>query len=174
MIANFNFEIKGHRYFMEAAKSVLEKVPDVEFLLIGDGPLRSKYEEMARSLGVEKKVCFLGRRNDIPSILSVLSVSVLSSISEGLSNVVLESMAAGRPVVATRVGGNPELVINGTTGYLVPPADSEALTEAVVALLKNPAKARSMGVAGKKLVEEKFTVEAMVKGYENLYQSLMY
>lgn len=174
MIANFNFEIKGHRYFMEAAKSVLEKVPDVEFLLIGDGPLRSKYEEMARRLGVEKKVHFPGSRSDVPIILPNLTVSVLSSTSEGLSNVILESMAAGMPVVATRVGGNPELVINGTTGYLVPPADSKALAEAILALLKNPAKARSMGVAGKKLVEKKFTVEAMVKSYEDLYQSLMY
>jgi len=172
MIANFNFEIKGHRYFMEAAKSVLKKVPDVEFLLIGDGPLRHQYEEMARSLGVDKKVHFLGSRSDVPIILPVLSASVLSSTSEGLSNVILESMAAGRPVVATRVGGNPELVIDGTTGYLAPPADHQTMAEAIISLLKDQDKATAMGAAGRKLVEEKFTVESMVKSYEHLYKSL--
>ena len=173
MIANFNFEIKGHRYFLEAAKILLKKIPEIEFLLTGDGHLRKQYEEMARQLGIEQKVHFLGKRNDIPSIMSVLSVSVLSSTSEGLSNVILESMAAGKPVVATRVGGNPELVIDGITGYLVPPADPRAMAEVIASLLQNPDKAMAMGVAGKKLVEEKFTIETMVKSYEDLYKSLI-
>ena len=172
MIANFNFEIKGHRYFLQAAKSVLERVPDVEFLLIGDGPLRYQYEEMARQLKIKQKVHFMGKRNDVPNILSNLSVSVLSSTSEGLSNVILESMAAGIPVVATRVGGNPELVIDGTTGYLVPPADPRSMAEAIISLLQDPDRASAMGAAGKKMVKEKFTVETMVKNYEHLYKSL--
>jgi glycosyltransferase involved in cell wall biosynthesis len=173
MIANFNFEIKGHRYFMEAAKKILEKVPDVTFLLVGDGPLRKRYEKIAQEMNMKEKIYFLGKRNDILSIISSLNISVSSSMSEGLSNVILESMAAGKPVVATNVGGSKEMVSDGITGYLVPPADSEALANAVISLLQNPDKAKATGNAGKKVSEEKFTAEAMVKSYENLYVSLL-
>jgi glycosyltransferase involved in cell wall biosynthesis len=173
MIANFNFEIKGHRYFLEAAKTVLEKIPGVEFLLVGDGPLRNHYEKLTHELGVEKKIHFLGERNDVPVILSNLSISVLSSTSEGLSNVILESMAAGKPVIATNVGGSREIVVDGVTGYLVPPADSQAMAKAITELLQDPDKAITMGAAGKKRVGEKFSIKAMVESYENLYKSLM-
>jgi glycosyltransferase involved in cell wall biosynthesis len=173
MIANFNFEIKGHRYFLEAAKTVLEKIPNVEFLLAGDGPLRHHYEELTHELGLKEKIHFLGERNDVPTILSNLSISVLSSTSEGLSNVILESMAAGKPVIATNVGGSPEMVIDDVTGYLVPPGDSQAMAKAITELLRDPDKAITMGVAGKKLVGEKFSIKAMVESYENLYKSLM-
>jgi glycosyltransferase involved in cell wall biosynthesis len=173
MIANFNFEIKGHRYLLEAAKTVLEKIPWVEFLLVGDGPLRNHYEKLTHELGVEKKIHFLGERNDVPVILSNLSISVLSSTSEGLSNVILESMAAGKPVIATNVGGSREIVVDGVTGYLVPPADSQAMAKAITELLQDPDKAITMGAAGKKRVGEKFSIKAMVESYENLYKSLM-
>jgi glycosyltransferase involved in cell wall biosynthesis len=173
MIANFNFEIKGHSYFLQATKSVLEKVPETEFLLVGEGPLRNRYEEMARKLGVKEKVHFLGKRSDIPAILSNLTVSVLSSTSEGLSNVILESMAAGKPVVATNVGGSKEMVADGVTGYLVPPADSQSMANAIINLLRNPEKAIAMGSAGREVVKERFTVETMVKKYEELYFSLL-
>ena len=173
MIANFNFEIKGHRYFLEAAKTVLEKIPNVEFLLVGDGPLRNHYKELTHELGLKGKVHFLGERSDVSAILSNLSISVLSSTSEGLSNVILESMAAGKPVIATNVGGSREIVVNGVTGYLVPPADSQTMAKAITELLQDPDKAITMGVAGKKLVGEKFSIKAMVERYENLYKSLM-
>ena len=173
LIANFNFEIKGHVYFLGAAKKILEKVPNVKFVLVGDGPLRHQYEEMASDLDVKKDVLFLGKRNDVPAIISNLDVSVQSSTSEGLSNVILESMAAGKPVIATNVGGSPEMVVNDITGYLVPPADSSAMAGAITALLQNPDKARAMGAAGRKVVQEKFTVETMVKKYEELYFSLL-
>jgi glycosyltransferase involved in cell wall biosynthesis len=173
MIANFNFEIKGHRCFLEAAKGVMEKVRDVEFLLVGDGPLRNQYKEMAQNIGIKEKVHFLGERPDVPAILSHLAVSVLSSTSEGFSNVILESMAAGRPVIATKIGGSPEIVVDGVTGYLVPPGDSLAMAEAITELLQDPDKARAMGSAGRKVVKEKFTVETMVKKYEELYASLL-
>ena len=173
MVANFYLEIKGHRYFMEAAKIVLNKLPNVEFLLIGDGTLRHLYEEMAFKMGIGARVHFLGKRQDIPNILSNLNISVLSSISEGLSNVILESMAAGRPVIATRVGGNSELVVDEITGYLIPPADSSAMAEAIIGLLQNPDKAKAMGAAGRKVVQEKFTVEGMVRKYEEVYFSLL-
>ena len=173
MIANFNFEIKGHVYFLGAAKKILEKVPNVKFVLVGDGPLRPRYEEVAQELNLNNNVYFLGKRADVPTIISNLDVSVLSSTNEGFSNVILESMAAGKPVVATKVGGSPEMVMNGVTGYLVPPADSGAIASAIIDLLQNPDKAIAMGSAGRKVVKEKFTVVTMVKKYEELYASLL-
>jgi glycosyltransferase involved in cell wall biosynthesis len=173
MIANFNFEIKGHGYFLGAAKKILEKVPNVRFILVGDGPLRARYEEVAWELNLKNYAYFLGKRNDVPSIISNLDISVLSSTNEGFSNVILESMAANKPVVATKVGGSPEMVMDGITGYLTPPTDIQAMANAIINLLQNPDKAKAMGVAGRKVVQERFTVEAMVKKYEKLYFSLL-
>lgn len=173
MIANFYLEIKGHQYFLEAAKNILGKIQNVEFLIIGEGTLRQFYEKMAFKLNIKNKVHFLGRRGDIPWLLSNLSISVISSISEGFSNVILESMAAGKPVVATNVGGSKEMIKDGITGYLVPAADSSAMASAIINLLQNPEKAMAMGAAGQKIVQEKFTLEAMVKSYEKLYFSLL-
>jgi glycosyltransferase involved in cell wall biosynthesis len=173
MIANFNFEIKGHQFFMESAKSILERVPNTEFILVGDGALRKRFEKLSEELGIRQKIHFSGKRNDIPVILSNLNVSVLCSTNEGFSNVILESMAAGKAVVATNVGGSPEMVTDGVTGYLVPPADSNALAKAIIDLLKNPNKAEEMGKEGRKIVQEKFTTEAMTKQYEKLYEELI-
>ncbi len=173
MIANFNFEIKGHRYFLEAAGKVLGHRPDVKFVLVGDGPLRPDYERMGRSLGIEKSIFFLGKRSDTPSIIAGLDISVLCSTSEGFSNVILESMAAGKPVAATNVGGNKEMVTDGETGVLVPPADSAALADGILELIRNPEKARSMGNRGRTIVRERFSIEEMVTRYESLYLSLL-
>ncbi len=173
LIANFNFEIKGHGYFLGAAKEILAKIPEARFILVGDGPLRPRYEHVVRESDIEKKVYFLGKRTDVPAILSNLDISVLSSTNEGFSNVILESMAAGKPVVATNVGGSREMIKDGITGYLVPPADSQAMANAIVNLLTNPEKAVAMGEMGRKEIKEKFTVEVMVKQYEELYSSLL-
>ncbi len=173
MVANFNFEIKGHRYFLEAARNVLQDRPEARFVLVGDGPLRPNYERMGRTLGIEKNLLFLGKRSDTPSIIAGLDISVLSSTSEGFSNAILESMAGGKPVVATNVGGNKEMVADGVTGVLVPPGDSSALADGILKLIRNPQKAISMGDMGRKFVRERFSVEEMVKRYESLYLSLM-
>jgi glycosyltransferase involved in cell wall biosynthesis len=173
MVANFYHEIKGHQFLLEAAKIIQKKIPDVEFVLVGDGFLIDQYREKAEKMGLNGKVHFLGKRGDVPAILSILSVSVLCSTSEGLSNTILESMAAGKPVVATRVGGNPELVIDGETGYLIPPADSSALAQAIISLLQNPGKASAMGLSGRAEVERKFTLKTMTERYENLYKSFI-
>lgn len=173
MVANMNFEIKGHRHFLEAARRILGHIPNAEFLLVGEGPLRGRFQALAGELGIEARVHFLGARNDTPAILSVLDVSVLCSTSEGMSNVILESMAAGKPVVATRVGGNPELVTEGVTGLLAPPADPDALADAILSLLRDPDAARAMGVAARERVVREFTVEAMVRKHERLYQRMM-
>ena len=172
MVANFNFEIKGHQYFIEAAKRVLEAIPEAQFVLVGEGQLRRNYEEMARSWGIQGSVHFLGKRDDVAEIFPQLSVSVLCSTSEGFSNVILESMAAGKPVVATNIGGNPELVAAGVTGHLVPPADSGSLAEAIVSLLNDPGMCRRMGENAKGQVADRFSIPAMVEGYEHLYRTL--
>ena len=172
MVANFNFEIKGHSYFIEAAAKVAVKRSDVHFILVGDGALRSDCERQAQALGLGERIHFLGKRGDVSSILLHLDVSVLCSTSEGLSNVIMESMAAGKPVVATRVGGNPELVQDGLTGYVVPPADSVSLAEAILKLLDDPARAEDMGTAARQIAEERFSVKAMVGAHEKLYARL--
>lgn len=173
MIADMNFEIKGHRYFIEAARRVSDRIPNVEFILVGDGALRKRFERLAEDLGIEQKVHFLGKRGDIPRILSSLNVSVLCSTSEGFSNVILESMAAAKPVVATDVGGSPEIVIDGVTGYLVPPANSHELAKGIMEILKDEQKARKMGEAGRDEVKRRFSVERMVAEHEKLYDSLL-
>jgi len=173
MIANMIFEIKGHRYFLEAAKKVVSRLPNAEFVLVGDGRLRNKFEDMAKSFGIEQKIHFLGRRSDIHNILEDLTVSVLCSTSEGLSNVILESMAVGKPVVASRVGGNTELVTDGVTGILVLPADTDALADATISLLGNPDQAVAMGAEGRRIAQEKFSINAMVKNHETLYKELI-
>lgn len=172
MVANFNFEIKGHRYFIEAAAQVARKRGDVRFILVGDGALRADCELQARELGLQERIHFLGKRGDVPAILAHLDVSVLCSTSEGLSNVIMESMTAGKPVVATRVGGNPELVQDGVTGLVVPPADSAALGEAIGALLDDPARAAAMGAAARQIAEERFSVRTMIGAHEKLYARL--
>jgi len=173
MIANFNFEIKGHQYFIEAAKRILEQEGNVEFILVGDGALRKRFEKLSEELGIRQKVHFLGKRNDIPAILSNLNVSVLCSTNEGFSNVILESMASGKPVVATKVGGSPEMVKEDITGHLVPSANSSALADAIINVLNDPNRAVAMGIEGRKLAQERFSVYAMVKQYERLYKSLI-
>jgi glycosyltransferase involved in cell wall biosynthesis len=116
---------------------------------------------------------FAGLRSDVPELLAGVTVSVLPSLTEGLSNTLLESLATSVPVVATNVGGNPEIVEHGSTGFLVPPRDAAALAGAVGALLSDPARAARMGEAGRRRVEEHFSLEAMVRKTERLYESLL-
>lgn len=168
--------IKGHKYFIEAAGRILEKIPDVKFLLIGMRDENGKnkcYEELIKIIkkkGIGKKVIFTGERNDIPILLSLVDISVIPSLSEGFSNTILESMAAGKPIVATNVGGNPEAVIDRKTGLLVPPADPSEMARAIISLLKDRVLAKDMGDAGKKRVEIEFSLDNLIKSHEELYE----
>ncbi len=169
--------IKGIEHFLEAAAQVSARRPDVRFLIVGDNRVNVAYREqltrLARDLGLEKVVRFTGFRNDVAEVLSLLSVSVLASLSEGLSNTLLESMAAGIPVVATAVGGNPEAVEQGITGFLVPPKNAAALAEAMCRILNNRDLAAAMGRAGRLRVSEQFSTRAMVSESERLYAQLL-
>lgn len=165
--------MKGIDYFLEAAAMVATRFPEARFLIVGDGPYREELERYAVRLGLGQRVIFTGLRLDVPEVLSGVTVSVIPSLSEGLSNTLLESMAAGAPVVATKVGGNPEVVEDGVTGLLVPPRDPGALARAISLLLEDPPMALSLGRAGRQLVAERFSIERMVRQTENLYLRLM-
>jgi len=148
-------------------------VPDVRFLLVGDGPLRGALEARAGALGLAGALRFVGETDDAPGVLADADISVLTSIKEGCSNVVLESMAAGCPMVATAVGGNPELIEDGVTGYLVPAGDAEAVADRIVRLLTEPGLAARMGEAARAHVASEFSVERMVEKTVGLYAALL-
>jgi len=173
MIGRMNDPVKNYPAFLGAAAKLAAKFPMLEFLLVGDGPLRPKLEAMARGLGLGERAKFLGERHDIRAVLAATDISVVTSLSESLSNAILESMAAGVPVVATRVGGNPELIRDGETGLLVPPGNEDGLVEALERLLEQPSLRAEYGQRGRELASANFTLDQMRKRYEQLYRSLL-
>jgi glycosyltransferase involved in cell wall biosynthesis len=166
-------EIKGVEHFLEAAVLLARRFRDARFLVAGDGYHRPALEKYASALGLAGRVIFTGFRHDVPEFLSEVQVSVLPSLSEALSNTLLESMAAGVPVVATRVGGNPEVVEDGVTGFLVPPREPEALAAAISRLLDQPLRAQAMGRAGRQRATEQFSLERLTHETESLYLRLL-
>jgi L-malate glycosyltransferase len=173
MIARMNDLVKNHPAFLRAAARVARELPGAEFLLVGDGPLRPRLETMAEELGIAGKVTFAGERHDIPAILASLDVSVLISSSESLSNVILESMAAGVPVVATDVGGNPELVKDRETGILVPPGDEDRLVEVLLRLARDADLRLHCSQQGREFSRSSFHIDVICRRYEELYLSLL-
>lgn len=174
MVAHFREE-KDHVTFLRAAGEVLKTVPSARFCLVGSGPLEPVVREWARRLGIAPRVEFRGQLEGeaLRATVRQFRVSVLASKSEGLPNAVLESMAAGRPVVATAVGGTPELIEDYVTGFLVPPAQPAALAERIVRLLRDPALAKSMGERARKKVEGEFTADRMACQFRDLYRELL-
>ena len=157
---------------------VVSRMPDARFLVVGEtSPMDRDYlgelQQYAGRCGVADCVIFAGLRTDIPGVLASLDVSVMPSLNEALSNVVLESMAAGAPTVATRVGGTPEALVDGVTGILVPPADSSALADAIVHLLKDAALAGQVGHAARARIADHFSIRRMVRATEDLYVELL-
>jgi glycosyltransferase involved in cell wall biosynthesis len=168
--------MKGIEPFLEAAERIARRLPEARFLVVGDGepsPGRTSYrarlEALAERPGLAGRVLFLGFRSDVADLLAASTVSVVPSLSEGLSNVLLESMAVGVPVVATRVGGNPEAVEHGVSGLLVAPGDASALAHAVVLLLEHPHLARCYGEAARQRVRDRFSDERMARATEDFY-----
>ena len=173
MVANMHFEVKGHRMLLRAARRVCDLLPNAVFLLIGEGKCQEMFQELAFELGLGNNVIFLGHRTNIPEFLQLSDVCVLSSIAEGFSNSILEYMASMKPVVATAVGGAPEAIIEAETGYLVNSGDDEAMADRILRLLKDPARARAMGMKGRQSVEERFSRQALVDNTERLYTKLL-
>lgn len=172
MVANF-WPIKRHDVLLQAIAMMREIMPAVHCLLIGDGPLRTQMEKMAKQTGLDGAVSFLGSRSDIPELLSALDVFVLTSDSESFSNVIVEAMAASLPVVAAKCGGPEEIVVEGETGFLVPPGQPLALAERILLLLQNPNVARQMGQAGRLRAAQHFNLERMVAAREALSSQLL-
>ena len=163
---------KGLTYLLKAMPLLLREYPSICAVVAGEGKLEHSLRAEADSLGISSNVRFVGLRNDIPALTQMLDVYVLPSISEGLPMALLEAMAAARPIVATAVGGIPEAVTHGETGILVPPADPSAFASAVIELLRNPAKMRSLGAAGRARFLERYHARAMVRAYEDLYSNV--
>jgi len=161
--------VKNHALLLRAAAQLREAGVHCRVLIAGDGPLRPQLESQVRSLGIEPGVTLLGERQDVADLLAACDVFVLSSDSEGMSNTIIEAMAAARPVVATNVGGNPELVVDGETGMLVESRNPEALSTAIASLASDCATRQRMGSAGRDRARREFDVHRMLHEYERLY-----
>ncbi len=173
MISRMNDSVKRHDLFLRAAQRLAERFPQVRFILVGDGPLRAGLEALANQLGLADRIVFLGDRRDMPVVLATLDISVLPSASESLSNVILESMAAGVPVVAAQVGGNPELVQNGTTGLLFPSGDEEQLSRAMETLVTHPDLRKQFGECARQRAQAEYAIPKIRDRYQELYRSLL-
>lgn len=162
--------IKNHASLLRAMPCVIQAHPDASLLIIGDGPLRADLERQAAELGLGGHVRFLGMRDDVPELLVALDVVVLCSLSEGLSLTLLEESAAGSSVVATAVGGNPEIIEDGITGLLVPMGNDAALADAINRLLDDPERAHAFGQAARLQFMREFTLARMVSRYVEVYE----
>lgn len=162
-------EEKDHATLLRAARRVVDALPEARLLIVGDGPLRGRLEALAAELGLGDRAIFAGMRSDVDEILRIVDVVVLSSYTvECLPFAVLEGMAAGLPAVCTAIGGLPELVEDGATGYLVPPRDPAGLAERLVEVLRDDARRAGMGDAARRRLEEHFTLEHSVRETERV------
>jgi len=164
--------IKGPVYLLKAMQLVWLKHNDVKLMFVGKGELESELKSMADGMGAGDRVLFPGWRDDIHEIMPVFDIFVLPSLNEGMGRVIVEAMAAGKPVIASNTGGIPDLVINGKTGYLVEPGDPGELTEAICNLLENPGRRLTMGREGRKRCQL-FSEELMIKKLDVLYTRLL-
>ena len=162
--------VKGHQYFLEAARIVLEQRPEVRFVVVGEGPQRPALEEMAGQLGIAGQVAFTGFVSEVRSVMADLDLLVISSLWEGFGLTAVEAMALGIPVVSTEVGGLPEVVLHGETGLLAPPANSAALAKHIIWMLEHPQAAAEMAKKASQAVGEKFTAQVMARRTEELYR----
>jgi glycosyltransferase involved in cell wall biosynthesis len=174
MVANLK-PTKGYEYFIRAAAIIAKNIPQVKFLIIGEEEktIKEMLVREAKMLGLEEKISFLGFREDVPELLRILDVFVLSSISEGMSIATIEAMGAGVPVVVTESGGPQELVKDGKTGFLVPPKNENNLAKKVIFLLQNEKVANTMATEAKFHVRKEFGIEKMIKNYETIYSDCL-
>ena len=163
------YPVKGHRFLLEAMPEILRRWPTAQLLVIGRGELDVVLKEQVEQLAIGANVHFLGMRQDVPRLLSLMDVFVLPSLSEGLSIALLEAMASGKPVVATRVGGNPELIDHGRTGFLVQSEDAKDLAANLLTLLSDPGMMQQFGRQATERVRQHFAMEQMVDRYRDLY-----
>ncbi len=165
-------EEKGIRYLVESAPVVAGRFPDVIFLIAGDGPQRKELEILSRGLELEDRIRFAGFCGDIPAILSLIRIVTIPSLTEGSPMALLESMATGKPIVATGVGGIPEILEDGVTGLFVPPADSSKLAEKLCLLVEKPDLAAALGTRAKAKSLE-YDINLHVRKLEEIYSDIL-
>jgi glycosyltransferase involved in cell wall biosynthesis len=164
---------KGFEYLIEAVPEVSKEYPDAKFLIVGEGPLKSKLKVKSEKLRVEDKVIFTGFRTDIKDILSAIDILVIPSLLEGFPMITLEAMAMEKPIIATNIDGITEQITDGTNGILIPPKDPSAIAQAIIRLINDRESGRKLGLAARKKVEQEFSVEKMVSKIEKVYLSLL-
>jgi L-malate glycosyltransferase len=173
VVANMYSRVKGHAWLIEAARIVCRSVLSAKFVLIGDGAERPKLEQQVRQAGLEENFLFLGHRQDVPELLACCDLSVLPSEAEAMPNSLLESMAAGLPVVATRVGGTPEIIVDGVDGLLVPPQNPQALAQAILHILQDADFARRLSRSGQEKMQRHFGFDRLIAQLEQFYSNSM-
>ena len=163
---------KGHKYLIEAISEVSKEFPNIRLVITGSGPLRDKLKILSKNLGIEKKVLFTGKieYKYLYQLLNKIDVYAFPSLAELFPFAILEAMAAGKPIVATRVGGMPEAIRDGENGILVPPRDYKSLADGIKRLIKNPTEAERMGKKSRKLVEEKFDIQKIAYDLSECYR----
>ncbi len=168
--------VKDFPTLIQAFQRLLELWPEgrirLRLVIVGDGPTRAECEQRIAELGLGEQIWLTGDRSDVPELMRAMDVFVLPSLGEGISNTILEAMACGLPVIATEVGGNPELVTPGKTGTLTPAADHEKMAQALLMYLQNPARMVQEGLAARAEIEARFSMEAMVNGYLGVYDAV--
>jgi glycosyltransferase involved in cell wall biosynthesis len=162
--------IKGHQHFVAAAPAVLARFPQATFALAGEGECLSELRQQARDLGIERRVRFVGHVEDVAGFLAAVDVFVMPSLSEGLANALMEAMAMARPIVATAVGGNSELIEHGQSGLLVPPANPAEMADAIIALVADRDRAQALGRAAQTRIQP-YSIECMTQRVAQLYGS---
>jgi len=172
MVARMNADYKNHRGFLRIAAKIRKDMPNVHFVLVGDGPMRPELEHYAMNLGIGESVTFMGERRDIPAVLASMDVAVLTSDSESLSNAILEAMAARLPVVAYNVGGNAELV-DDQRGALVGASDESEFANSVRRLLSDASVRQRLGTNGFHFAEAHFSLDQVCRRYQELYVNLL-
>ena len=165
--------VKGHTYLITAIAQVITEIPNIRLVFLGDGELRGELLGQVKTLGLEKQVLFPGMRSDVPEIISCSDLFVLPSVNEGFGVVLLEAMAMRCPIVATNVGGVPEVVLDGETGILVPPGDPVPLARGIIQLLKDPSIALKMAECGYQRLKACFDIRETVSKTEHLYKELL-
>ena len=172
IVANL-YPIKGVEYFIRSIPLIKRRIENVKFIIVGGGSLRAELEEMAQRIQVRESVIFTGNRSDIVPILTCFDVFVNSSLSEGSSNAIIEAMACRLPVVATNVGGNPELIAHGESGLLVPAKDEHSMAEAIIRILNDEPLRLKMGTAARSFAERNHDLSTMMRALEELYIGIM-
>ena len=170
-VGNLHHPVKGYPYLLESFAIVNKKFKHVKLIIIGDGKLKPELEQQARNLNIIESVRFLGQHKDVRPFLEIMDIFVLPSLSEGLSNALLEAMAFTKPVVATNVGGNSEVVEQGTSGILVEPKDHDQMAEAIISLIADKSKRLALGSAARRRVKNAFSFDEMVSKYQMLYEN---